>query len=135
MSTPEHWQRLEHLYHAALARDDSERQPFLREACGEDDELRREVESLLTYDTVVDRFMASPALESLPRESDRHRTLTPGQRFGPHEVIAFIGAGGMGDVYRAHDTKLGRDVAIKILPDVFAEDSQRRARFEREGRL
>jgi serine/threonine protein kinase len=60
--------------------------------------------------------------------------LTPGTRLGPYEIIAAIGAGGMGEVYRARDTKLGRDVAVKILPDVFASDPERRGRFEREAR-
>ena len=62
-------------------------------------------------------------------------TLAAGTRLGAYEVLALIGAGGMGEVYRARDTKLGRDVAIKILPDAFIEDSDRRARFEREARL
>ena len=60
--------------------------------------------------------------------------LTVGQRIGPYEVVAAIGAGGMGEVYRAHDTKLGRDVALKTLPDAFAHDAERLARFEREAR-
>src|ERR1700681_2792976 len=62
-------------------------------------------------------------------------TLTAGTRLGSYEVLAQIGAGGMGEVYRAHDTKLGRDVAIKVLPESFACDSERMARFEREAQL
>src|SRR5437870_12789330 len=61
-------------------------------------------------------------------------SLTPGSRFGAYEVVAAIGAGGMGEVYRARDTKLHRDVAIKVLPDLFARDPERLARFEREAR-
>jgi serine/threonine protein kinase/Tol biopolymer transport system component len=61
-------------------------------------------------------------------------SLAPGSRVGPYEVVAAIGAGGMGEVYRARDTKLGRDVALKILPDAFAHDAERLARFEREAR-
>jgi serine/threonine protein kinase/Tol biopolymer transport system component len=62
-------------------------------------------------------------------------TLTSGTRLGPYEVVAAIGAGGMGEVYRAKDTKLGRDVAIKVLPAAFAQDPERLARFEREARV
>src|SRR5262245_11245635 len=62
-------------------------------------------------------------------------TLLPGTRVGPYEIVSAIGAGGMGEVYRAHDTNLGRDVAIKVLPDVFAADADRLARFEREARV
>ena len=61
-------------------------------------------------------------------------SIAAGTRVGPYEVIAAIGAGGMGEVYRARDTKLGRDVALKILPDAFAHDVERLARFEREAR-
>src|SRR5688572_16887748 len=59
--------------------------------------------------------------------------LTPGTKFGPYEVVGPLGAGGMGEVYRARDTRLGRDVAVKILPETFANDPDRRARFEREA--
>jgi serine/threonine protein kinase len=62
-------------------------------------------------------------------------SLAPGAKLGPYEIVAQIGAGGMGEVYRARDTKLGRDVAIKILPAEFAQQSDRVARFEREAQL
>jgi len=61
-------------------------------------------------------------------------SLIPGTRLGPYEVVAPLGVGGMGEVYRARDTKLGREVALKILPDRFAQDPERLARFEREAR-
>ena len=61
--------------------------------------------------------------------------LAPGTRIGTYEVVASIGAGGMGEVYRARDTKLGRDVALKVLPDLFASDSERLARFKREAQV
>src|SRR3970282_313081 len=61
--------------------------------------------------------------------------LSSGTRIGSYEVVALIGAGGMGEVYRAHDTLLNRDVALKVLPEVFARDAQRMARFEREAKL
>ena len=62
-------------------------------------------------------------------------SLSPGTRLGPYEVTALIGQGGMGEVYRARDTKLGRDVALKVLPDLFADDPERLARFQREARV
>ncbi len=62
-------------------------------------------------------------------------SLTAGTRLGPYEVTALIGQGGMGEVYRARDTKLGRDVALKVLPDIFADDPERLARFQREARV
>src|SRR5688572_1036661 len=58
----------------------------------------------------------------------------PGTQLGPYQILASIGAGGMGEVYKAHDTRLGRDVAIKVLPEDWANDAERRARFEREAR-
>jgi eukaryotic-like serine/threonine-protein kinase len=62
-------------------------------------------------------------------------TLARGERLGPYEILDAIGAGGMGEVYRAHDTKLGRDVAVKVLPESFAHDAERMARFEREAQV
>src|SRR6185503_1897302 len=62
-------------------------------------------------------------------------TLTSGARIGPYDVVDSIGAGGMGEVYRARDSRLGRDVALKVLPDAFAGDAERLARFEREAQL
>ncbi len=62
-------------------------------------------------------------------------SLSPGSRLGSYEVTALIGQGGMGELYRARDTKLGRDVALKVLPDLFADDPERLARFQREARV
>ena len=62
-------------------------------------------------------------------------TLSPGSRVGSYEIVALLGAGGMGEVYRARDTKLNRDVALKVLPDAFAADATRMARFEREAQV
>ena len=74
------------------------------------------------------------AREDSARIITRLLSLTPGTRVGSYEVTAQIGAGGMGEVYRARDTKLDRDVALKVLPDVFAGDADRMARFEREAK-
>src|SRR2546422_3641383 len=98
--------------------------------------LRHEVESLLAYATDAEKSLAAPAIAAAGFSPSGHMT-TPrvGQRFGPYEIGSLLGAGGMGEVYRARDTKLARDVAIKILPHAFTADADRRARFEREARL
>ncbi|HEY7185880.1 MAG TPA: protein kinase [Vicinamibacterales bacterium] len=139
MSTsPERWIEVERLYHEALARAERARDSFLHKACGDDEELRREVMSLLAYDRGVTGFMEGAAIDVLAAQASAagtaEHTLT-GQRVGPYEIGPLIGSGGMGHVYRAHDSKLGRAVALKILPHHFADDAERRARFEREAKL
>jgi eukaryotic-like serine/threonine-protein kinase len=132
----ERWQGIERLYHAALARPIGERVGFLAEACGGDEVLRREVEALLATPATGDGIFAAPALAmaGVGRVLSDPPTLL-GQRLGVYELQARIGAGGMGEVYRARDTRLGRDVAIKILPQAFTSDPDRLARFEREARV
>ena len=129
-------QRVEQLYHAARERDPRERAAFLAQACTGDDALRREVESLLAEDTAVHSFLETPALELARKTSgeDRGQSMI-GRQFGPYSVVSLLAKGGMGEVYRARDTKLHRDVAIKILPAAFARDPERLARFQREARL
>jgi serine/threonine protein kinase/Tol biopolymer transport system component len=135
--TTHRWQHVERLYHDALGRSEGERAAFLRDACGGDEALRREVESLLAYASDARKFMATPALGVAAAliPSDKMTRPLVGQRLGPYQIGSLLGAGGMGDVYRARDTKLGRDVAIKILPEIFIADTDRRARFEREAQL
>ena len=126
------------LYHAALERDERDRAAFLREACAGDDALRREVESLLGYEDAAAPFLERPAIEDVaPLVASRPESTGDlvGRRIGGYQIEARIGAGGMGEVYRARDTKLGRDVAIKVLPPHLMADADRRARFEREARL
>jgi Tol biopolymer transport system component len=138
VTSSDRWQYVERLYHEALARDDAERAAFLRDACLGDDALRREVESLLAYAGEARDFMAVPAIETMTPadiESEESEPALSGVRLGPYEIGSLLGVGGMGEVYRARDTRLGRDVAIKILPKAFIADADRRARFEREARL
>jgi Tol biopolymer transport system component len=123
---PERWATIDRLYHEALERDASERGAFLADACAGDDALRREVESLIAHDGQA-KFLSTPALAD-------EATLV-GRVFGPYVISARIGEGGMGEVYRARDAKLGRDVAIKVLPAAFTSDPERLARFEREARM
>ena len=129
MTTPERWATIERLYHEALACDAGERGAFLADACAGDDRLRSEVESLLAHDGGA-AFLSSPAVPNAIGGGIRI-----GQKVGPYLISAQIGEGGMGEVYRARDSKLGRDVAIKILPRAFTANRDRLARFEREARM
>jgi Tol biopolymer transport system component len=137
MSADRHRQITE-LCHAALERDASDRAAFLREACAGDEALRQEVESLLRYEDAVGSFMERPAVEEVAclvsNDLESNADLA-GRRLGVYQIGARIGAGGMGEVYRARDTKLGREVAIKVLPRALTRNADRRARFEREARL
>ena len=134
--TPERWRRIEEIYHAALARDVSQRPAFLNEVCAGDAELRREVEALLAQGASAEGFLDRGAVAAAtPMVSEPPVGTLSGRRIGVYEVLAPLGAGGMGEVYRARDTKLGRDVAIKILPAEFTSHPDRLARFEREARI
>ena len=129
------WRRIERLYHAALDRPAGERAPCLAEACAGDETLRREIEALLGAPATADSPFAQPAAMMAGGAASRPATSPlAGRRLGAYLLDARIGAGGMGEVYRARDTRLGRDVAIKILPDAFVADPDRLARFEREAR-
>jgi Tol biopolymer transport system component len=130
--TPERWSEVERLYHAAAARELVERSAFLTDACGEDDALREDVESLLALDVRAEAFLSTPAFPSVKLGAGPSAI---GQHLGQYTVHALLGAGGMGDVYRAHDGALGRDVAIKVLPPAFTSDPDRLARFDREARI
>ena len=128
--TPERWAEINRAWHAVLARPDAERAAAIAELCAGDDELRAEVESLLASlaHASAAGFAATPGL-ALGSAS------LVGSRLGPYSVHALIGVGGMGEVYQAHDSTLGREVALKILPDLWLGDSDRQARFDREARL
>ena len=132
--TPERWRRTEELYYAARDRAPNERSGFLRAACGDDDALRLEVESLLSEPDPDDGFLSKPALLMPANLAD---DLLPmiGRDLGGYRLESLLGAGGMGEVYRARDVKLGREVAIKILPREFTSHTERLARFEREARI
>ena len=146
--TDERWPRVKALFQAAVERPAEERDAFLAAATGDDEALRREVESLLTSDTsdvsfldrlpVASESVLADPLAAPPASMDHtpsHTVLTAGLRVGPYEIVAPLGAGAMGEVYRARDTKLNRDVALKVLPERFALDPDRLARFTREAQL
>lgn len=133
--TPERWQQVSRIYHGALAHDPGERASFLREACRDDEALHQEVESLLAQSASAADLLAEPALAMAGLVDDPAEPTLTGQRLGVYQILDLLGAGGMGHVYRARDTKLGRDVAVKVLPRLFAADAERLARFDREARL
>src|ERR1051325_9161454 len=135
------WQRVETLFHAALQRPREERRRFLERASGGDVSLVADVERLLANASDADRqgfLRLDPRQERLAESSlegsDSKRTLV-GQHLGAYRIDALIGAGGMGEVYRAHDLKLHRDVALKFLPSALALDADRAARLRREARI
>jgi serine/threonine-protein kinase len=133
--TVDRWQRISSILHAALDRDPKVRSDYVREACANDEGLRQEIESLLAHAS-GEAFVDTPALATAAQAlaADGSSSLV-GRQFGVYQLTSFLGAGGMGEVYRARDTRLGRDVAIKILPRVFSSDPERLHRFEREARM
>ena len=132
--TPERWEQIAHLYQAALEQPSDARAAWLAEACGDDSALRHELESLIAREDAAVLFDQPLDVAAAAVLSDGPR-LEPGTSVGPYRVLALLGEGGMGQVYRAHDAKLQRDVALKILPDAFVHDPDRRARFMREAQV
>ena len=132
---PERWEEIEQLYHAALQRNGSEREAFLVEECKDDDALRREVESLLKYEVQAENFIESPAIDVAAKmmADDQSATVVTGQLIDHYKIVRPLGAGGMGEVYLADDTRLHRKVAIKFLPAHFTQDRKHLRRFQQEA--
>jgi len=132
----ERWQQVERVYESALAKDASERASFLEDACAGDDALRQEVESLLAYQERSEDFIESPALDVAAKliAMQKSTTAVSGQMINHYKIVAAIGAGGMGEVYLAEDTRLERRVALKFLPAHLTEDERYLRRFEQEAR-
>src|SRR5215468_5377645 len=128
--TPERWRQVTRVYGAVMTKPPAARAAALAELCPDDEALRKEVESLLADDSggaLLDRPLADVAASVVQHD------LT-GRTLGPYRLESAIGAGGMGQVYRANDTRLHRTVAVKVLAASLADDPQFRARFDREAK-
>ena len=136
MTDAERRRRVDDVCVAALERDEPERASFVAAACGGDDALRQEVEALLAHAQAAENFLVTPVGEVAAQILvDDHEPSLIGRQIGSYKILAFLGAGGMGEVYRAHDAKLGRDVAVKVVADAFLSIPERLARFEREAQV
>ncbi|HXI90157.1 MAG TPA: protein kinase [Blastocatellia bacterium] len=133
--TPERWQKIESLLHDALERAPAERAAFLDQACLGDEDIHREVKSLLASSDQADEFLKSPAFEDAAQlVGDTRNNSMLGQRLGFYQILSLLGAGGMGEVYLAEDRRLGRKVALKVLPAFFTRNEERVQRFKQEAR-
>src|SRR2546421_12911904 len=128
--TPKRWQKVKEIFQSALDLAPGKRSAFLSEACGADESLREEVESLIASHEKEGGFSESPAYEAVAQLIVNEKAeLKPGQQIGSYEIISFISRGGMGEVYLAQDRRLGRKVALKLLPSSVTKDTNRLHRF------
>src|SRR5262245_56538676 len=144
MMKHDRWERIERLYHAALERQPDARDAFLDRACAGDEDLRREVAGLLACDVPSDSFIQSPAIEIAARamadeplietSNKPMESLIAASQIGAYQLLSPLGRGGMGEVHLALDTRLGRKVAVKLLPAEFTTDDGRVRRFVQEAR-
>jgi eukaryotic-like serine/threonine-protein kinase len=138
---PERWKEIERLYNSALDFPPDRRKEFLAQSCMGDESLRREVERMLDSELEAETFIERPAIEILAKglaanaEQFKSTRSLIGQSLGRYQIAGLLGKGGMGEVYEAKDQILGRNVAIKVLPEEFARDPERVARFKREAKL
>ena len=134
--TPDRWQQIEPVFHAALECSATERTAFLNQACVDDPELLQEVEKLLGSFEAANQtkggFLKSPAADSFGLAAPVPRA--PGQRIAHYEILSVLGVGGMGEIYLAHDPRLERQIALKLLPAQFSRDAGWVQRFTREAR-
>jgi serine/threonine protein kinase/tetratricopeptide (TPR) repeat protein len=130
--TPERWRQITEIFHAARERDPARREAFVAEACRDDPTLRREVQAMLVGLDHAGQFGATPLFAPPSRPEPAPRLdgipLAPGSQLGPYQILSLLGAGGMGQVYKAFDPRLHREIAIKIAAERFSE------RFDREVR-
>ncbi|HET9219492.1 MAG TPA: protein kinase, partial [Terriglobia bacterium] len=131
----ERWQKIERLFHEALTRQGLERAAFLGENCAGDDELRKEIEDLIASHEQPENFIERDACDlAAEMVAGGNSGVVEGQTVGPYKILELLGAGGMGQVFRATDTRLHRTVTIKILPAEKVSDPERKRRFLQEAR-
>src|SRR5438094_5614196 len=132
--TSERWEQVGKLYQAALALQPNKRETFLDDACGDDTAMRREVESLLAAEDGAGSFLAAGAMRDAAKMLVQDKSLMPiGKKLGHYQILSLLGAGGMGEVYLAEDTRLKRKVALKLLPAELTANQDRLRRFEQEA--
>lgn len=135
MTRQERWQRIKAIFLSAQSSAPAKRATFLDEACGGDEFIRSEVESLLAADATNDDFLNAPAYElAAGMLADGNSEFVAGQVVGPYTILSLLGCGGMGEVYLARDTRLPRQIALKLISAEFARDQARVSRFEQEAR-
>ena len=133
--TPERWQQITNIFEAALEQPTGERVAFVNERCAGDEELRREVDAMLSSHQQASRFIEEPAVNVAARLTPKTDDASlVGRLISHYKVLSLVGSGGMGDVYLAEDTRLGRRVALKLLPEDLAKDEQRVGRLQQEAR-
>src|SRR5688572_19659616 len=135
MTPSNRWQEAKEILYPALEMAADERSSFLDEKCGNDKELRREIEALIAaHNSAAERF-ESPAVEMIAAiVSDDQPSEMIGKSLGYYEIVEKLGEGAMGEVYLARDTRLARNVALKLLPTFFTQDPDRLRRFQQEAR-
>jgi len=135
MITHDRWQRIKEILHSAQDLPSKERADFLNRVCGTDKTMLREVESLLIADAGNEDFLNEPAYEFVAGMlADEASEFSAGQRIGRYTILSSLGAGGMGQIYLARDTALGRKIALKLISPEFSSDLGRVRRFEQEAR-
>ncbi len=133
--TPERYQLIGRLFDEVLERAPEARVDYLEQACGADSGLRTEVEKLLTNHAESEDFLSRPAIQVAATLMALNQTTTTiGKQISHYQILSLLGAGGMGQVYLAKDTRLGRKVALKLLPTEFTRDGERVHRFEQEAK-
>ncbi len=133
MTTPERWKEIDRIFSAAVELKLDERAAFLNHACGADDELRQEVESMLAHDLPESLIGSQAIKEATQLLAPTHQQKLQNENIGPYQVIRSLGAGAMGHVYLAHDKRLNRPVAVKLLSFYDVTEEERIRRFRREA--